>query len=55
MAAIGSGRMAVFALRRRKILRLQQKKPDLMAAALDDAAPLMDGLTDAGLCELLTE
>ncbi len=38
-----------------KILRLQQKKRGLMDAALDDTAPLMDGLTDADLRELLTE
>jgi len=37
-----------------KILRLQQRKRGLMDAALDDAAPLMDGLTDADLRELLT-
>ena len=38
-----------------KILRLQQRKRGLMDAALDDEAPLMDGLSDADLRELLTE
>jgi len=37
-----------------KILRLQQRKRGLMDAALDDEAPLMDGLSDADLRELLT-
>jgi superfamily II DNA or RNA helicase len=38
-----------------KILRLQQKKRGLMDAALDDEAPLMDGLSDADVRELLHE
>ena len=36
-----------------KILRLQEKKRGLMDAALDDEAPLMEGLTDDDLRSLL--
>ncbi len=36
-----------------KILRLQRKKRGLMDAALDDAAPLMDGLADDELRDLI--
>ncbi|HEX2748541.1 MAG TPA: SNF2-related protein [Verrucomicrobiales bacterium] len=38
-----------------KILKLQQKKRGLMDSALDDAAPLMDGLTDDDLRSLVME
>ena len=37
-----------------KILKLQEKKRGLMDAALDDEAPLMEGLTDEDLRSLLT-
>jgi SNF2 family DNA or RNA helicase len=37
-----------------KILKLQEKKRGLMDAALDDEAPLMEGLTDDDLRSLLT-
>ena len=37
-----------------KILKLQEKKRHLMDAALDDDAPLMEGLTDEDLRSLLT-
>jgi superfamily II DNA or RNA helicase len=37
-----------------KILKLQEKKRNLMDAALDDDAPLMEGLTDEDLRSLLT-
>jgi SNF2 family DNA or RNA helicase len=36
-----------------KILKLQEKKRNLMDAALDDEAPLMEGLTDEDLRGLL--
>jgi superfamily II DNA or RNA helicase len=38
-----------------KILKLQQKKRGLMDLALDDAAPLMEGLTDEDLRSLVME
>jgi SNF2 family DNA or RNA helicase len=37
-----------------KILKLQEKKRGLMDAALDDDAPLMEGLSDEDLRSLLT-
>ena len=38
-----------------KILKLQQKKRGLMDSALDDAAPMMEGLTDDDLRSLVME